>query len=334
MARREGLADIPDVAEPLARADIESSQPLNAERQHRNGAPIRRSQRLHLELPVFAYGRSPNKEPLLQVAHTLVVYARGALLALEAAVEPGQELMLVNPKTELEAACRVATCEPEKNGSKFVVEVELTQPAPKFWGVVFPPENWDPAERKLPRVPRRHGRVECSQPVRVRPFKESANHFDDVSTTQNISQGSLYFISRHLGYRKSMRLMITFLSQSDFFAPKTNCAGQIVRVDQREDGHVGVAVKLFGRTNRKPPAVPTSSQRKVCTPTLGVVFAFAPSNLWGSFLDKGIRIVCWPAAYFRRISQLTAKRAKALTRLWNTGAKLWKTTIARSRYQG
>jgi hypothetical protein len=242
--------------------------------------------------------------------------------------------MLVNPKTELEAACRVATCEPEKNGSKFVVEVELTQPAPKFWGVVFPPENWDPAERKLPRVPRRHGRVECSQPVRVRPLKESANHFDDVSTTQNISPGSLYFISRHLGYRKSMRLMITFLSRSDFFAPKTNCAGQIVRVDQREDGHVGVAVKLFGRTNRKPPAVPTSSQLKVCTPTLGVVFAFAPSNLWGSFLDKGIRIVCWPAAYFRRISQLTAKRAKALTRLWNTGAKLWKTTIARSRYQG
>lgn len=261
-SQSESIPDMVAVEKPLPIACSESSRAVKSERQHRNGVPISRSRRSHLALPVFVYGYSSSKEPLLEAARTLVVYAHGALVALDAALEPGQELVLVNPKTKVEAACHVAALELKKNGCKSMVELEFIHPAPRFWGVVFPPENWDPAERKLPRAPRGSCRVKCFQPVRVRPAEESANHFEDVCSTQNISRDSLYFTNGHLGYRKGMRVVITFLHHSDFFAPNTNYTGRIVRVDQSEDGRVGVAVKLFGRINAEPPATPISPRRE------------------------------------------------------------------------
>ena len=336
MARRasEPVADTPAVEERHPKAYSGSLRPAGTERQGRNGVPISRGQRAQLDLPVFVYGRSSTREPLLRLARTLVVHAHGALVALDAAVEREQELILINPKTGVETGCRVTAFEPKKNGCKPVVEVEFTRPAPGFWGLVFPPEDWDPAERKLPRTPRRFRRVRCCQPVRVRPTEESGNHFDDVCVTENISPGSVYFHSGHHGYSMGMRLAITFLDQADFFAPHTNYASQIVRVDQSKDGRVGVAVKLFGRINGKLPTTSTSSQRKIPTDKLGAVSSSTPSNRGHLSLGKRIRIVCWPVPSLGRMLQLTSNGAKALTRIWNTGANLYKKLMARPRYRG
>ncbi len=115
MGRSESqcLADVPAVGEPLSKANAKSSRLSDTakhQKQHRNGIPIDKSKRLHLELPVRVYSLSPNQkpEPLLEVARSLVLYAHGALLGMDAPVEPGQELLLVNPKSEAKAACRVA----------------------------------------------------------------------------------------------------------------------------------------------------------------------------------------------------------------------------------
>ena len=234
----EGLADTPSIEKAPARADPESPRLV----EHRNGVPIKKSQRLRLELPVFVYSRSTDQEPLHEMARSLVVYANGGVLVLGVTVKLGQELLLVNPRSEVQVACRIAGFEP----CPPVVRLEFTRPVPGFWGVAFPSEDGHPAERKLPRVPRRFRRVECSLPIQVRQTAESAGEVRDVCITQNISRDGLYFKSGLLSYREGMRLTISFLSHLGLFGPHANYTGQIVRVDQIDKGLVGVAVRLVG----------------------------------------------------------------------------------------
>src|SRR6267143_590085 len=156
---------------------------------------------------------------------------------------------LAAPKVETssqpETLCHVVGIESNKSGCKFSVDVEFTHSAAKFWGVLFPPENLDPAERKLPRSHRQHLRVECSHPMRIRLVDGSADHAEDVCRTENISRDGLYFTSGHLGYREGMRLLINFLQHSDFSASDTDHLGQVARLDHGKDGRMGVAVKLL-----------------------------------------------------------------------------------------
>src|SRR6267378_5838041 len=236
---------MPVLEERVPKVPSGSSRLAKTERPHGHGKPMARNQRSHLELPVIVCGHSPNEVPLHEAARTLVVHPHGALITLDATVELGQELVLVNPKTKAEAACRVAGFESSKNGCKFGVKVEFTQSAAKFWGVLFPPENLDPAERKLPRSHRQHLRVECSHPMRIRLVDGSADHAEDVCRTENISRDGLYFTSGHLGYREGMRLLISFLQHSDFSASDTDHLGQVARLDHGKDGRMGVAVKLL-----------------------------------------------------------------------------------------
>src|SRR6267143_1198081 len=192
MARTESLLDMPVLEERVPKVPSGSPPLAKTERPHGHGKPTARNQRSHLELPVIVCGQSLNEEPLHEAARTLVVHPNGALIALDATVELGQELVLVNPKTKAEAACRVIGFESSKNGCKFSVDVEFSHSTAKFWGVLFPPENLDPAERKLPRSHRQHLRVECSEPVRIRPADDSTSD-TDVCCTQNISSDGLYF---------------------------------------------------------------------------------------------------------------------------------------------
>ncbi len=245
MARTESLPDMPVLEESVPKVPSESPRLAKTERPHGHGKPVARNQRSHLELPVIVCGQSPNKEPLHETARTVVVHPHGALIALDATVGLGQELVLVNPKTKAEAACRVVGFEFNKGGGKFSVEVEFSHSAAKFWGVLFPPENLDPAERKLPRSHRQHLRVECSEPVRIRPAEDSTDHTEDMCHTQNISRDGLYFTSGHLGYHEGMRLLIRFLQHLDFSASDTDHMGQVARLDHGKDGRIGVAVKLL-----------------------------------------------------------------------------------------
>jgi len=32
-------------------------------------------------------------------------------------------------------------------------DIRLVAPAPRFWRITFPPEDWNPADRKLPTAP-------------------------------------------------------------------------------------------------------------------------------------------------------------------------------------
>lgn len=109
----------------------------------------RRSQRLHLELALVIYGHGPDQEPFCEETVTLEINASGALVTLATGVQPDQKLLVTNPKTGEEVACRVARMGRGPKG-KAEIALEFLNPAPRFWRITFPPENWNPLERKRP----------------------------------------------------------------------------------------------------------------------------------------------------------------------------------------
>ncbi len=96
-----------------------------------------------LGVPVLVLGGTPDKHSVLEETHTLVVNAHGALLTLAMKVVPEQQLTIRNMKSKEEQACRVAYLGPTVSG-KTQVGVEFTSPAPHFWHIAFPPEDWSP----------------------------------------------------------------------------------------------------------------------------------------------------------------------------------------------
>lgn len=102
----------------------------------------RRSQRVILSVPVTVSGTGA-KGKFTEETKTLVVNAHGALITLVAKVSQGQQLELKsvsNPETQ---SCKVVYIGPTVQ-SQTQVGLEFTKPAPHFWHVAFPPENWTP----------------------------------------------------------------------------------------------------------------------------------------------------------------------------------------------
>ncbi len=98
----------------------------------------RRSKRLALSVPVVVYGRLRDKSTLHEKTCTLSVSAHGGMLALTAAVQSGQTILLVNEASREEQECHVVYVGSRKRG-KAEVGLAFTRPAPNFWQVSFPP---------------------------------------------------------------------------------------------------------------------------------------------------------------------------------------------------
>jgi hypothetical protein len=52
----------------------------------------------------------------------------------------------------MEVQCRVVYRKELEKG-RFEVALEFSKPFPRFWGINFPPEDWNPAERKKAGTP-------------------------------------------------------------------------------------------------------------------------------------------------------------------------------------
>jgi hypothetical protein len=105
-------------------------------------ASRRRSQRVILSLRVIVRtDDGPKATSFEEEAHTLIVNAHGALIALKSKVAKGQKLRLTNRATKAEQSCRVASLGPTSEG-KAQVGVEFLKPCPDFWQISFPPEDW------------------------------------------------------------------------------------------------------------------------------------------------------------------------------------------------
>src|SRR5271155_2484504 len=89
-----------------------------------SGAERRRSERVFLQIGIFA---------------------QGALIHLAQDVRPEEHVTLTNGYTEAQQACRVVYAKP-MTGNVRAVGIEFLKPAPKFWGIDFPPTDWKPFE--------------------------------------------------------------------------------------------------------------------------------------------------------------------------------------------
>jgi PilZ domain len=113
-----------------------------------NSNERRRTHRIQIVMPVIVRGKSGN-HPFQEETHTVSVNANGCMVRLEARVTRLQPVSIINPKTAEELPCRV-TFLGQRHGTRTEVGLEFTEASPLFWRIAFPPEDWDPAERKRP----------------------------------------------------------------------------------------------------------------------------------------------------------------------------------------
>lgn len=117
-----------------------------------NNAERRRSHRVHIAMPVLVRGKK-GTQAFEEQTHTISVNAHGCMVRMTTPVTRAQEIKIVNTKTAEELPCTV-TFLGQRDGGKMEVGVEFAEPSPVFWRIAFPPEDWDPAERKRAFTPR------------------------------------------------------------------------------------------------------------------------------------------------------------------------------------
>jgi hypothetical protein len=101
----------------------------------------RRSSRVFTRIPVKAKGKEHLGRKFAENSQTIVINAHGGLLYLQAELDLGAELVLVNPATEEEQDCRVVYLgDTSDKGTR--IGVEFLSPSPHFWGVEFAQQDW------------------------------------------------------------------------------------------------------------------------------------------------------------------------------------------------
>jgi PilZ domain len=112
-----------------------------------NAGSKRRSQRIHIAIPVLVRGKSGNVH-FEETTQTVTVNAHGCMLLVAAQLVRGQQVSIVNPQTKEEVPCVVSFL--GKKDGKSEAGIEFSEPSALFWRINFPPEDWDPEERKRP----------------------------------------------------------------------------------------------------------------------------------------------------------------------------------------
>jgi hypothetical protein len=96
-----------------------------------------------LSLPVTVSGKTAQGQ-FSEDTQTVVISVYGALVGLKAKVIKGQTIRIKSVTFPDEQECQVIWIGPTAAG-KTQCGLEFTKPAPKFWGVSFPPPEWSPS---------------------------------------------------------------------------------------------------------------------------------------------------------------------------------------------
>ena len=103
----------------------------------------RRSQRIELSVAVVVHRKCNVGPEFYERAETLVASAHGALMALSERVALSEKLLMQNIDSGEQQECRVVYVKKELTGPTKVA-VEFMQPAPSFWRIAYPPNDWNP----------------------------------------------------------------------------------------------------------------------------------------------------------------------------------------------
>ena len=116
-----------------------------------NSPGNRKTKRVVLVVPVSVSANREQGNPFSESTTTLIVNATGALVYLTTAVSEGQKLQMINSITGQGILCTVANV--TKSGQekeKWEVGIKFAEEKPRFWGISFPPDDWDSVNRKRP----------------------------------------------------------------------------------------------------------------------------------------------------------------------------------------
>jgi hypothetical protein len=108
----------------------------------------RRTQRVQISMPVIVRGKI-GTQTFEEEARTVSINANGCMALVAMNLTRSQEVSLINPKTVEELPCKIVFLGKKVDG-KTEVGFEFVEASPLFWRIAFPPEDWDPAERKKP----------------------------------------------------------------------------------------------------------------------------------------------------------------------------------------
>ena|SRR6516225_2498251 len=102
----------------------------------------RRSERVMLRLNLLVRlevgeGSGPQTH-----AFAVTVNAHGGLLESPFRMTVGQKIILINPQTGKEVACRVVDVHSSLEGY-FTTAFEFEQRNPQFWAIALPPKDWE-----------------------------------------------------------------------------------------------------------------------------------------------------------------------------------------------
>ena len=115
---------------------------MNQTTQPQHGSIARRSQRISCSVPIIVYSQANDGPRFSEQTHTLVVNAHGALIPLNTSVAPGQRLVLRNTLNGEQQECRVVYLSKKWVGMR-ETGIAFTRPAPDFWTLAFPPDDWN-----------------------------------------------------------------------------------------------------------------------------------------------------------------------------------------------
>jgi len=131
----------------MAITTLDLRDPSGAGKTNARGTTSRRSQRVVIDFPVTVFGQGMDGKIFSESTSTMTVNAHGALVNMTKDVDAQKPAILGNPKTQMEVQCRVVYRKEIEKG-RYEVALEFAKPFPRFWGINFPPEDWNPAERK------------------------------------------------------------------------------------------------------------------------------------------------------------------------------------------
>ena len=95
-------------------------------------------------LATGANGEVVKGDSFQEETSTMLLFARGAVIRLAEPVERGQDLLLVNKRTNKYVHCRTKNLRTSPEAKSYV-EIEFTHTAAEFWGISFPKEAPLPA---------------------------------------------------------------------------------------------------------------------------------------------------------------------------------------------
>jgi hypothetical protein len=112
-----------------------------------NPASKRRSMRVVIDVPVTVFGQTSDGKIFEEKTKTVTVNAHGGLIVVKTNIDPQKPMLLVNTKTGSEMQCHIVFRK-EIEAGLLEIGLAFERPFPRFWGINFPPEDWNPADRK------------------------------------------------------------------------------------------------------------------------------------------------------------------------------------------